>query len=175
MRICREPCNFITKWLFKWLLCDLYSQWLRRKTFAVRKGQDKWSDLTYSFSSMLGGDEVLSLSCSFRKIVTRATVCFVFSDSNDTFHWSVVAVAPKILTPDFARALQNPKKKNTDKPLRKGQLWNPIKQIKMTTGVVRCASNWNRFQKSAHLTTNMAMFCADFDCRNTGIWTLDNG
>lgn len=41
---------------------------------------------TYSFSSGLAGDGVLSFSCSFRKIVTRATVCFVFSDSNEIFH-----------------------------------------------------------------------------------------
>lgn len=60
----------------------------------------------YSFSSGLVGDGVLSFSCSFRKIVTRATVSFVFSDSKEIFHWSVVAVAPKILTPDFARALK---------------------------------------------------------------------
>lgn len=62
---------------------------------------------THSFSSISMGDAVLSASWSLREIVTRATVCFVFSDSNETFHWSDVAVAPNTLTPDLARALQN--------------------------------------------------------------------
>lgn len=65
---------------------------------------------TYSFSSGLAGESVLSFSCSLRKIVTRATVCLVFSDSKEIFHWSVVAVAPKIFTPDLARALETIRK-----------------------------------------------------------------
>lgn len=117
--------NSPTKWFYHYLdSLWLHSQlqltmkicralWNSNKQFQAIEFRLEFSDNTnewhgchtYSFSSRLGGDKVLSLSCSLRKIVTRATVCFVFSDSNETFHWSVVAVAPKILTPDFARAL----------------------------------------------------------------------
>lgn len=120
---------------------------------------------THSFSSISMGDGVASASWSLRDTVTRATVCLVFSDSNDTFHWSDVAVAPSTLTPDLARALQYATQ--THAKLLVNRNWISVR--------ARRRRRPKRRPHQTYRTTKMAIFCAERVCRNTGTWILDNG
>lgn len=73
--------------------------WIR-----IKNGWCRWTYLFALRSSCCRA--VLSGSFSFRNAVTRATVCFGFSFSTDTFQSSDEACAPKILMPPFTRALK---------------------------------------------------------------------